>query len=185
VFEYVVSTDLEGKSVIFTFTARDDGGAITKSVNRVIVAANQIGPILLTETTGHKMHSKNSQNTDAYNIETGTAEFSTLSDSTDRDMEDNPASDTVSTLSLSWISPAGGQFVKFNTFDYPNATDSSLRDAYDAGIALSKVDNIQAGDIILTKLGDTTGSSYATIQVTSINDPDSTNLDFYLFNIKK
>ena len=88
-------------------------------------------------------------------------------------------------MSLSWISPAGGRFVRFNTYDYANATDSSIVDAYNAGLDLPKVDNIQNGDIILTKLGSTSSTDYAAILITGVYDPDSTNLDYYLFNIKK
>jgi len=185
-FQYIPPSATAGKSVIFTFTATDSNDGSTSAVKRLLVAALPVvGPELLTETSGHIMNSKNSQSADAYDLQAGTAQFSSLTDTTVRDIEDYPLSDTTDVLSLSWISPAGGDFVKFNSFDYANATDSSLIDAFNAGAKLNKVDNLASGDIVLTKIGSTTTDEYMVILLTSISDQDSTDQDFYVFSVKK
>ena len=183
-FEYVAPLAAQGSSVIFTFIAVDVEGQRTTVGRRLWVEEQPVGPIFLNETSGHMMYSKNSSNADSYNLETGMAVFSTLNDSTERDIEDFPLSDTTDMLSLSWVSPAGGKFVKFNGFNYANATDSLLIDGYTSGAKFSKVDNLVVGDIILTKLGGTVTPNYVVIKITQINDPDSTNLDYYMFNVK-
>ncbi len=187
-FSFLVLEAAANSSIIVNFAATDNNGNVGSRAMRIYVGPlppDPTQPELLTETSGHKMYSGNSQNADAYNLEAGVAMFSFSSDSTDLDLKDMPLNDTTDLISRSWVSPSGGQFVKFSAFDYANATDSSLLNAYQSGVELSKVDNLVDGDIILTRLVNSSSFQYAAIQVVLINDPDSTDLDFYLFNFKK
>ena len=187
-FAFLVSPTAANSSIVMSFKATDNNGHSGSHAMRIFAGPplpNPVVPQLLIETTGHKMYSNNSQNADAYNLEAGIAMISSLSDSTDLDLKDMPLNDTTKVLSRTWVSPAEGKFIRFNAFDYANATDSSLVDAYQAGVGLGQVDNIMDGDIILTKLGNSPSFKYAAMQIVIINDPDSTDQDFYLFNFKK
>lgn len=183
-YEIMSPAAAAGESIVLTFIAIDVDGQKSTRLRRLWVEELPIGPIYLNETTGHILYSKNSTSADSYNLETGAPGFSSLVDSVDRDIEDNSVSDTTNDLSLSWISPAGGKFVRYNGFNYPNATDSLLIDGYNSGTKFNKVDNLAVGDVILTKLGSVPNATYLVLKLTAINDPDSTDQDYYVFNVK-
>lgn len=180
-YEYKIPVSASGQSLIFTFLAIDEEGNSGRALRRVIVSGDTI--VNLTETSGHKMYSSNSNNADAYNLESNSPEFSNLADSLDRDIQD--ATDTSQNLSFTWISPAGGKLVRFNNFDYANANTVSLKNAYLAGTKLDKLENLSIDDIILTKLSNTTNEKYVAIKITDIQDAQGTENDAYTFNIKK
>lgn len=180
-YQYQVPTNVAGESVIFTFTATDMDGRAGTNARRVIVDNDT--SVVLTETSGHTMYSSNSLNPDAYNLEDNSPQFSTIGDSTDRDIQD--ATDTSSTLSRIWISPAGGKLVKFQGFDFANATNVSVMNAYQAGTKLDLLSNLQINDIIITKLAGTINEKYVAIKITDIIDAISTENDAYIFSIKK
>ncbi|HHZ65033.1 MAG TPA: hypothetical protein EYN51_05975 [Flavobacteriales bacterium] len=184
-FDFLVLADAANSNIIITFTATDNNGSTGSHAMRIFVGPLPTQPSPLSETTGHKMYSNNSQNADAYNLEAGLGMISSLNDSTDLDLQDMPLNDTTEVLSRTWVSPAGGKFIKFNAFDYANATDSSVVNAYQSGVGLGQVNDIMDGDVILTKLGNSASFTYAAIQIVIINDPDSTDQDFYLFNFKQ
>jgi hypothetical protein len=179
-YYYRMPADMAGKSIIFEFRAEDEDGNVGKQVRRVFVAAATA--VTLTETTGHRMYSNLSANSDAYDLETNTARFSNV-DSTLRDIQDNSGADTV--LSNSWISPAGGQFVKANGYDYANATDVTATSAYTGGLMLSQVSGLAVNDILITKLGNTVAATYVVLRITNIIDQAGKNNDYYEFSIKK
>lgn len=143
--------------------------------------------LLLEETAGHEMFSRASTGFDAYNLATGNPLHSESSDSSEMNILDL-TNDTINpnVLLRKWGSPAGNKFVRFTDFDYPNATFSMLRNSYDAGIKNTFMENISNGDIILTKIGNPAiDTGYVAIKVVLILDEDSTQLDRYIFNIKK
>jgi len=142
---------------------------------------------LLSETSGHQMFSHNSTNYDAYNLLTGLPLHSQLSDSSIIHIID-ASIDSVNhnTLSRKWMSFANLQFVKFNDFNYANATISSIKNAYNAGLKNQFVDNLTDEDIIITKLGNSSiDTGFIAIKIINIIDADSTINDKYIFNIKK
>ncbi|MCW3072832.1 MAG: hypothetical protein JWO44_2722 [Bacteroidetes bacterium] len=179
-YYYRLPAALAGTSVIFEFKAQDENGNTGKELKRVFIATPAAVP--LTETTGHRMYSNLGTNPDAYNLETNVSQFST-SDSTLRDVQD--ASGTDTTLSRNWISPAGGQFVAYNGFDYANATNVSTVNAYNGGVKLTQLSGLAVGDIIITKLGSLTTNKYSVIRITDIVDLPGKNNDYYEFSIKK
>ncbi|MDF2436711.1 MAG: hypothetical protein K0Q95_1087 [Bacteroidota bacterium] len=180
VYYYRMPANMAGKSIIFEFKAEDEDGNVGKQVRRVFIAAPTA--VTLTETTGHRMYSNLSANPDAYDLETNTPQASTV-DTTLRDIQDNSGIDTV--LSKSWISPAGGQFVKANGYDYANASDVTATSAYTGGLMLSQVSGLAVNDILITKLGGTSSDKYVVLRITNIIDQPGKNNDYYEFSIKK
>ncbi|MCX6297193.1 MAG: hypothetical protein NTX97_14270 [Bacteroidetes bacterium] len=182
-YYYQLPLSLVGKSVVFDFKAEDQNGMTGGAIKRVYILAVPTTETILTETSGHRLYSNLSTNPDAYDLETNSGVFSTVADSTLRDIQDYSGTDTV--LSGLWKSPAGGKFVLFNGFDYANATDSSAIHAYVSGVKLTIINNLQIGDIIITKLGSMTANKYAVIRITDIVDILGKNNDYYEFTIKK
>ena len=170
-----------GKSIAFTFKATDANGNSGVALKRVFIS--QSGALVLTETTGHFMYANNSGHTDAFDLELNAPLFSTVADTTTRDLQDDSGMDTV--LSKRWKSPAVGKFVAFNGFDYANATDSSVINAYNSGIKLPIIKNISTGDIFITKLGSTSASKYVLIRISDVRDNIGSANDYYEFSIKK
>lgn len=90
------------------------------------------------------------------------------------------------TLSRKWISPAKLKFVKFNGFNYANATLTIIKNAYNSGLQDQYVSYLNDGDIIITKLGNPLiDTGFVAIKIINIIDADSTINDKYIFNIKK
>ena len=169
-------------TLIFTLTDIDGNkNSIAKIINVTIE------DIVLSETAGHQMFSHNSTNYDAYNLLTGLPIHSQLSDSSIIHIID-ASIDSINhnTLSRKWMSLANLKFVKFNDFNYANATISSIKNAYNAGLKNQFVDNLTDGDIIITKLGNSSiDTGFIAIKIINIIDADSTINDKYIFNIKK
>ncbi|MFN3875714.1 MAG: hypothetical protein ACK4L7_07375 [Flavobacteriales bacterium] len=146
------------------------------------------GAEVLTETSGHQFFSRNSttQATSAFDLQERLPVLYTV-DSTRRDLQDNPASPSDLSLSRSWISPAGGRMLRFNGFDYANATNVSLRNAYHTGVPAEQIGNLAVGDIILMRLGSLPANvgHYCAIRITDIYDESgSADNDRYTFSLK-
>ena len=183
-FYYRIPASLAGKSTLITFQAVDVNNMSSTNFKRIYVSAPQVSQaIILTETVGHMMYSNTSINADAYNLETNSGQFSLLADTASRDIQDYSGANT--TLSKTWISPAGGKFVRYIGFDYANATDSTTINAYTSGLKDPILYNLQIGDIIITKLGSVPTSKYAVIRITDIVDVAGKDGDYYEFKIKK
>lgn len=181
-FHYLLPASLVGKSVIIDFKAIDQNGVAGAAGRRVFIEAVVSDETTLTETAGHRMYSNLSVNPDAYDLEANAGVMSTV-DSTFRDVQDG--SDTASVLSLVWNSPAGGKFVRYNSYDYANATDTTAANAYVSGVKLTQLSGIALSDIIITKLGSVTGNKYVVMRVTDIVDVAGKDGDYYEFSIKK
>jgi hypothetical protein len=184
-YEYKIPANAAGKSIIFTYNAVDADGNKGADIKRLIVEADTA--IVLVETSGHQLFSAKSNNSkDAYDLETNTVKWSMISDSTERDIQDYVfANDTSDALSLNWVSPAHGKFVRFNGFDYANATDVTVINSYASGAKLDILSNIQLNDIIITKLGSVAAEKYVLIKITGITDAPGKEFDSYTFSIKK
>ena len=185
VYEYKIPAAAAGKSIIFSYNAIDADGNKGADLKRLIVAADTA--IILTETSGHVMYSGKSLNhQDAFDLETNTVKWSQLPgvDTTALDIKDFPT-DTTAALAKSWVSPAHGKFVRANGFDYANATDVNMINAYTSSTKLEIMDNIQINDILITKLGSVGADKYAIIRITGITDASGKESDSYLFSIKK
>ena len=92
-------------------------------------------------------------------------------------------------LGRRWITNVGLQFVKYNQFDYANASPITIKSSYDGGVKYNYVDNLASGDIVLTRINHSNpDSGYIVLKfVYVIDDSDTTNAnnDKYIFNVKK
>jgi len=184
-WEYLVPHATAPYSTKLTFELFEADG--DKMSTRRTLSVN-LGATLLTETTGHQFYSRNSaiQGESAFDLEERLPVLYSV-DSARRDLQDNPASSSDTQISRSWISPAGGRMVRFNGFDYANATNVSVRNAFNSGVPVEEMNNIAVNDIILVRLGSLPSnvSHYAALRVTDILDVDGTaDNDRYTFNLK-
>jgi len=182
--EYQLPYYTDTTRIILEFILYDNSGDKTTAAISVTLFPQDI---LLTETSGHEMFSHSSVKYDAYNLSTGLPLHSETADSAVMHIADF-TSDTLTpnTLSRKWVSYAGNKFVRFTDFNYPNATFQILKNSYNAGIKNNFMDNIQEGDIILTKIGNQAiDSGYVAIKVLMVIDQDSSDFDRYIFSIKK
>jgi hypothetical protein len=183
-WEYQVAHATASYVELFTFILIDANGEQMSTTRALYVT---LGETVLTETSGHLFYSRNSAvfPESAFDLQDRVQVIYTA-DSARRDLQDNP-SGPGDALSRSWISPAGGRFVRFNGYDYANATDVSLRNAFLSGIPVEVVSDIQVGDIILTRLGSLPANTsfYAALRITGlVDDAGSADNDRYQFNLK-
>ncbi len=147
-----------------------------------------LGAILLTESAGHQFYSRNSamHGESAFDLEERLPVLYTV-DSARRDVQDDPDSGSQTEISRTWISPAGGRMVRFNGFDYANATNVSVRNAFNSGVPVEELTSVAVNDIIIVKLGSlpVNVSHYAVLRITDILDEAGTaDNDRYTFNMK-
>lgn len=183
-WEYQVANATASYVELLTFILQDSNGEQMSTTRALYVT---LGETVLVETSGHLFYSRNStiNPESAFDLEDRVQVIYTT-DSARRDIQDNP-SGTGEALSKSWISPAGGRFVRFNGYDYANATDVSLRNAFHSGIPVDVLNNVEVGDIILTRLGSLPANTghYAAMRITGLVDEAGTaDNDRYQFNLK-
>lgn len=181
--EFKITPEYSGQTVHFTFEAIDKNGVSGKAARKLIVDHYSYA---LVETSGHKMYSANSSDFFAYDLEVGTSRGSqeswTLKDITENDI----AKDSLSPR-YTWRSPNGARFVKHNGFDYANATNQSVQDAFDSGASSYTIEDLAPGDIIIVKTADNYLSCcpYIVVKIDNIVDNSGVGDDYYLFSIKK
>lgn len=137
--------------------------------------------VLLQEFTGNIFYSKKSGKQDGYDL----IHLKPLYVSFAKPDDIISAKDTSNsnTLSKVWLSPSNGTFVRFNTFDYANATLAKTRQAYETGVKQEIVSQVQEGDVMIYYQHNL--DQYRVIKVTGVEDLDSTQYDKYIFNVKK
>jgi hypothetical protein len=179
-YEYQVPDVTESSEIILEFNLVDASNE--RIINfRVIEVLSSA--VYLTETAGHEMYSGNSGKHDGYNLLTGTPQYRHLADSSQLHIADTTKNET---LLKRWISPAGAKFVKFNGLDYANCTSTSAKAAYNAGLKSEFVNDIQVGDIYISKIRNIDlKETYPVIKVVDIIDLPGSDSDRYIFNIKK
>ncbi|MCK4662232.1 MAG: hypothetical protein KAT68_05165 [Bacteroidales bacterium] len=186
VFEYQVPKFPDSVTILnLLFTLTDNGGNQTQMLKTIEIRSERV----LEETAGHVMYSHSSEKYDAYNLLSGNPIHSEIVDSSQIHIMDISVDSICgNSLMRKWVSPAGIKFVRFNDFDYPNSTIISLMNSYKAGIKNDFIENLNEEDIILTKITDTEDTDsivYVAIKIINIIDADSTDMDRYVFNIKK
>jgi hypothetical protein len=183
-YEYKAPSVLDKTNYKLTFILTDIDNNRTEIPKFIIVSPTDL---ILKEKSGNVMYSRLSGKFDAYNLENITPIYSTQADLSTIHIKDYSI-DTINhnTLSKKWISMAGLNFIRFNDFDYANATYLSVRKAYEAGIKNPILDNIKEEDIILTKLNKANpDSGFIALRIVFVIDSDSTLSDRYIFNVKK
>jgi hypothetical protein len=186
VYQYQAPPVAQTTKITLEFILNDDAGNQTRVAKILTISPANKTPV---ETAGNEMFSSLSGKQNAYDLSLASPLFSSTAPASSQHIKDETQNDTlinVDTLSRKWSSPAGLNFVRFNDFDYANASYLSIKQAYEAGIKKNFIDQITHGDIILTRLPDTDpDSGYIAVKLVYIIDDDSTNFDRYIFNFKK
>lgn len=185
IWEMRVSNAIQPYSEVLTFRLIDSEGAEMTTTRTLYVT---LGAVVLTETSGHQFYHGNSavHGESAFDLETRVPVLASV-DSARRDVQDVPVSSSATEMSRTWRSPAGGRFVRFNEFDYANATDISLEAAFLAGVPSETISDVQVGDMILVRLGSLpdTQRFYAVMKIMDvIDEPGTADNDRYVFNMK-
>lgn len=177
-FDYKVPDTFEfGKHEIkLIFSTFDVKGGEMKRAKIINV---NITDRTLTEFGGNTMYSSISNQFDAFDLLTGTPKYSSDSTSHIRDLTIANPNDL---LSKSWASPNPDiKFVRFNNFDYGNATNQKVKTAYDTGVKNDTIRDLKAEDILLTKIDE----KYIAVKLILVYDENGKENDRYLFSIKR
>lgn len=180
-----INADIDEYYVVFT-----TGNAYAGAPN---IAGVLVGPAqiyvhygVLTETTGHKLNNIKGPNSGAFDL----VALSNKGESdlaTGKDMNDD-GTNALWDKSFN-AGTSGTLYTKVSSsFDYTNATDISIKTAYDADNAVGTVNNIAAGDLYVAKLRGL--DQYALIKVTFISTESGTtgagnNNEYMEFSVKK
>lgn len=181
-WEYRYENDIKNYTILLNFILTDETGTDYSAAREVHV---RITDVFLTEFSGRVVYSSWSGQANALDIATVGARHSWLAPRSAQSlMDDSTGITTDSLLSRAWISPAGGSFLKFNGFDYAQATENKLKATLSSGALEDRVDNIQPGDIILYR-HKSQANSDAAIRVLNVFDLPGTAHDRYELAIKK
>jgi hypothetical protein len=176
-FSYTIPDTLGfGDHTIRLLFSTYDGSGREMSRSKIISINN---PDELEEFGSFTMHSSLSNQFDAFDLLTGTPKYSSDTTAHIRDVSTNTAPDS---LSRSWTSEVPGmQFLKFNDFDYGNATNQSVKTAFDAGVKNDTIRNLASNDIVLTKIN----NRYLAIKLLFVTDEAGNVNDRYIFTVKR
>ncbi|MBI3502651.1 MAG: hypothetical protein HY063_12745 [Bacteroidetes bacterium] len=185
-FDYQAPSYSQTTNIQLQFILSDADGNETQMGRTIsdVVASGDVPK----ETSGNEMYSSITGKPNAYDLSKCLPLYSSTAAIADQHIKDSTVNDSNGTylMSRKWVSPAGLKFVRFNDFDYPNATYASLKQSYAAGVKKSFMTNITQGDIILTRLSNSNpDSGYMAIKLVYVIDADTTGFDRYIFNVKK
>jgi hypothetical protein len=141
---------------------------------------------ILNETTGHKLNNILGPNSGAFDLVALTNKSTSDADAS-KDLVDHDK--TTALWDKSFKAANDTKFTKVSsTFDYANATDIAIKNAYDADNASGTVSSVAAGDLYVAKLRGL--DQYALIKVTFIStDTDGEgsgkNNEYMEFSVKK
>ncbi|MFC2115359.1 hypothetical protein ACFLTU_02725 [Bacteroidota bacterium] len=179
-YEYPVPIVNEEMNLYIEFLLETASGEILRSAR--IIEVN-ITERILSETAGHEMFSKASEKQNAYNLILGNPLYSHLSDSNLIHIMDTTDSDV---LLRKWFSPASSRFVRYNGYDYANASNRTMKEAFNSGLKYEFLIDIKKDDIIIARFyNNTADSSYSVVKVTDVVDLPGKVSDKYVFNIKR
>ena len=179
-YSYKIPEDYNQDDITLVFSVEDINNQEKKLAKKIIITK---ADTLLKETTGHTIYSHLSEEADAYNLLENEPVYTNYGDSSDIHIYD-ASEDSLhgNNLSRRWETMTNTNFVNYNDFDYANATNISIKEAYESGVKKEFVSNIKTDNIIIANINDT---SLVAIKITGVFDPDSTQNDRYLFNLKK
>lgn len=181
-YNYIVPAKSNNFSLVLFFTVLDSDGNTAQTTRTLNVAGTSTTP---TEKTGMKLSTKESGNSDAFDLLNQTALMSALDATSLQDVVDVPNALDATMLSRSWKSSNNAKFISFDGFDYGNATKESIEAAFTSGTAVSQVNNLTSSSIVIVQTNRGNVKRYYAIQITTVNeDATPTNNDFYLFNMK-
>lgn len=180
-FQWAYNTPAEEEDdIILYFIAQNVNGFETKVGRRLVFQGQR-----LEEYTGQKIYNVNGGGNSALDLVTLTP-LTTAADSSVRDIQEYQSDTTNNNLSGSWISPSGCEFVKFNGFDYANASSSTAKAAFEAGNKLNAVSNIEVGDIFIIRINRLLPDEmYTVVKVNYLIEQDGRENDYYDLSVKK
>lgn len=181
-YEYKIPTQTTAYTMDIYFNFTDKNGTLLSGARRINVSVNND---TLTEYSGNVFYSKKSGQEDSYNLINKVAEYSSSTSTSVRDVQNDGTYDSLDSLARSWVSPAGGKFVRFNGYDYAHATFASAVNTYDSGVKVDTIRNLKQGDILFTKVTRNNIASYMVLKLTSIIDLSGASNDTYIFSVKK
>ena len=176
-WEYTVPSYPDSTLSLLVFTLTNDLGETTEVAKRLL--ANK-GESFLTEVSGVNIYSSASNKPNAFSLASLSPGFSTDTATFQSDIVDGTPADSLQ-LSRIWRSNTGLSFVKFDGFNYSNATSASVRNAYSNGVQLSRVSDIDNSDIYLIGNGN---NALGVIQIIAVTDPEGVQEDKYTFSAK-
>lgn len=135
----------EEGEVTLTFTAKDTAGNIV-ILKRSILLKNQ--KVTTAEKTGIVLYSPHSNKPDALNLEAVTLPFN-LADSPTPEKADIYIKMGLDGVKIDWVSNTNRKFLRYNQFNYAEATASSISSVYKNSLLSDNVSDIKANDIII------------------------------------
>lgn len=179
-YEWAFYTPSENEEdLLLYFNAIDINGEQSKEGKRLVFTGQK-----LDEVAGVRLYSAANPSKGALNFEEGIS-ISTEADSTTRNIQEKQDDNTSTELSYNLYSPSGCQFVKFNDFDYANATSKSVQSAFNSGVKQTEIIGVKLYDIYLVQYLFEGQAKYGVLKLTSIYEDSESANDFYEFSIKR
>lgn len=180
-FVYTVPR-LDADSVAITL--RFEAGNMEQSSTTTHVLNFVGGGMYIEEESGYVMYSAASSKANAFLWTASRVTFAELEADSLTDIYDYHAPEVrADSLMREWRSRTGICFVRYNDFNYPQATVSSIRQAYEAGVKYNALKAIRPDDIVL--LGSEERGVLGVIRIVQVFDEAGTENDRYVFNLKK
>lgn len=182
-FFYIYQVPAGDEDIVLTFTVIDTEGYQGQTARRLAIQGNNFLP----ESTGHSVYSAYSNaGNDAFNLDDATVQFTAADpDSMLVDIVEFDTSDDGEP-GLAWTSLSGTEFVRNNSFNYPEATLASAESTFDSSTPVEIITALAEEDILVAKYEvDSAVYSYAVIKITAINNDAGSDDDRYVFNLKK
>lgn len=179
-FDYIVPQFPDSTETLLIFSLANDVNDEAKIAKRILINK---GESFVSESTGHIIYSSASDKPNSFSLKSLSPGY--LADSATFEVDIVDASDIAihgETLSRTWISHTGLSFVQFNGFNYASANSLTIKNAYEIGVKLSKITNIQDSDVYLVGKG---SAAIGVIQVVAVTDQPMVTDDKYTFSIKK
>lgn len=183
-YEYKIPMYIDTTYIYFNFELFDNTGKSFK-ISKLLITKTVNDEKLLTEYSGNIIYTDPFYHATAFNLLTGFPLNASTADSANMHIETYLDSINPSIISYKWTSPANLKFVKYNNFDYANASNKTTEAAYNSGIKNDFIAGILNNDIYITKVIQSNDTSFLVIKVIDISDNTDTENDKYTFNVKK
>lgn len=126
----------------FSCTGSESGESV-KSINIIELPDSSVTPLRNNE---YSLYTEPDARENAFSLELKGVRYNPPLADNMVSFRDSTSKDS---LSLVWVSPKGGEFVRYNNFNFNSATKQAVEQAYLLGSPLNLVSGIQEGDIIL------------------------------------
>jgi hypothetical protein len=183
-YEFTVPHFTDTTEVTLEFNVTDEAGNHLMLTRKLLVNVYSVENTLLAETAGNTLYADPGNHPTAFDLLECKALDATVSDSTQMHLLASFDTLRPATLTRKWTSPAKLKFVKFNDFDYANATATSVKNSFEGGVQVDFLTNVTSGNIYLTKVTQNKTTHYIAIKVQYVYDNAGID-NRYEFNVKK